>query len=162
MSTRQQIKRKNMVFGIEEIKEHLPHRFPYLMVDRIIEAGSESCVGLKNVTINECFFLGHFPKQAIMPGTLIIESMAQVAAFVGLSKKEIQEEIKINQPRQNGGGYLITVNIKFHQPVIPGDHLLIKVKIIKRLGKVTMFNGEAVVDGEVMAKGEFSVVKVDD
>jgi len=149
----EKIKRKNMVFGIEEIKKRIPHRYPFLMVDRIIESAPGRCTGIKNVTINECFFTGHFPQQAIMPGNLITESMAQVAAFVGPPPEEgIEPTIK--------KAYLVAVNMKFHKPVIPGDQLIISVKVVKRLGKLTMFEGEAKVNGEIVANGAFTVVDI--
>ena len=150
----EKIKRKNMVFSIEEIKEKLPHRYPFLMVDRIIESSPGRCTGIKNVTINECFFTGHFPQQAIMPGNLITESMAQVAAFVGHSPEEENTDSTIKK------ACMVAVNMKFHKPVIPGDQLIINVRVVKTLGKLTMFEGEAKVDGEVVANGGFSVADI--
>lgn len=154
----EKIKRNNMVFNIEEIKERLPHRYPFLMVDRIIESKPGECTGVKNVTINECFFTGHFPAQSIMPGTLIIECIAQTAAFVGPPPKESGENSMDTQNKRKG--YLLSVNIKFQQPVIPGDQLIIKTKVIKVFGKMTKFYGEAKVDGQIVASGEFNVVDV--
>lgn len=149
------IKRKKMVYGIEDIKSRLPHRYPFLMIDRIIEQSPGECVGIKNITFDEPYFLGHFPGQSIMPGTLIVEAMAQVAAFVGgppLGEKDINSPIK--------KGYLVAVNMKFHMPVIPGDQLIISVGVVKTLERLTMFEGEAKVDGEIVAKGVFSVVDI--
>lgn len=154
----EKIKRNNMVFSIEEIKERLPHRYPFLMVDRIIETKPGECTGVKNVTINECFFTGHFPTQAIMPGTLIIECIAQVAAFVGSPSKGSGESFIETQKKRKV--YLLSVNIKFKQPVIPGDQLIIKTKVIKVFGKMTKFYGEAKVNGQIVASGEFNVVDV--
>ncbi|MDI6735841.1 MAG: 3-hydroxyacyl-ACP dehydratase FabZ [bacterium] len=150
----EKIKRNNMVFSVEEIKERLPHRYPFLMVDRIIETKPGKCTGIKNVTINECYFLGHFPQQAIMPGNLITESMAQVAAFVGHPPEEENTMPTVKK------GYLVATNMKFHKPVIPGDQLIISVKVIKRLGKLTMFEGEVKVDGEIVANGGFTVADI--
>lgn len=150
----EQIKRKNMVFSIEEIKKRLPHRYPFLMIDRIIETSPGKCTGIKNVTINECFFTGHFPQQAIMPGNLITECMTQVAAFVGPPPEKENTDSPIKK------GYIVAVNMKFHKPVIPGDQLIISVRVVKTLGKLTMFEGEAKVDGEVVANGGFSIADI--
>ena len=146
-----------MVFNAEDIKVKIPHRYPILMVDRIIEQDTGRCVGLKNVTINECFFLGHFPSQAVMPGSLIVECMSQVTAFVGLST---QDNKKFSFQDINKGVYLTSVNVKFYQPVIPGDQLLIKTELIKVFGKSIKFYAEAKVDGEVVARGELNLMRV--
>lgn len=149
------IKRKKMVFDIEDIKARLPHRYPFLIVDRIIEQSPGECVGVKNITFNEPCFTGHFPGQSIMPGTLIAEAMAQTAAFVGLPP-----ELKVADEGMRKG-FLTSINVKIHQPVIPGDQLVIKVKVVKRLGGITKFRAEASVDGDMVAAGEFTVAEVE-
>lgn len=145
-----------MKLSIEEIKTRLPHRYPFLMIDRIVEVGKGYCVAIKNITYNECIFLGHFPKQSIMPGTLIAESMAQAAAFVG--KDEEQDLTDKEATKTPEKGFLVAMNVKFQQPVIPGDQLIIKVRHIKTFGELMTFSGEAFVDKELMAKGQFSVL----
>lgn len=151
------IKRKNLVFSIEEIKKRLPHRYPFLMVDRIIEQKPGYCKGIKNVTINECFFVGHFPQQAIMPGTMIAECIAQTAAFVGPPPNENISETH-NEPKK---AFLVSMNIKFQHPVIPGDQLVIEVRVIKRMAQMTMFQGTAKVEDIVVATAEFVTVNIE-
>lgn len=147
--------RKNMKLSVEDIKKRVPHRYPYLMLDRIVEIGAGYCVAIKNVTDNECFFQGHFPEQSIMPGTLIAESMAQAAAFVGADNDSIFGVEPEPAPRV---GYLAAIDIKFERPVIPGDQLVIKVQHLKTFGELVMFSGEVLVDELVMAKGQFTVL----
>ena len=151
------IKRKKMVFNVEDIRMKIPHRYPMLMVDRIIEQDIGKCIGLKNVTINECFFPGHFPSQALMPGSLIVECMSQVTAFVGVSA---QGNKKFSSQDINKRVYLTSVNVKFYQPVIPGDQLLIKAEVVKTFGRSIKFYTEAEVDGEVVARGELNITRV--
>ncbi|MEM4523139.1 MAG: 3-hydroxyacyl-ACP dehydratase FabZ [Nitrososphaeria archaeon] len=155
----EKIKRKNSVFDIEQIRERLPHRYPFLMVDRIIERKPGYCKGIKNVTINECYFLGHFPQQAIMPGMLIAECMAQTAAFVELPLGEVSQlDSEKGIPKK---AFLVTMNVKFMQPVIPGDQLVIEVSFIKKIGKMTMFQAKVTVDGMLVANGEFATVDIE-
>ena len=154
----EKIRRKNMIFNTEDIKMRLPHRYPMLMVDRIIEQDVGRCVGLKNVTINECFFLGHFPSQAIMPGSLIVECMSQVTAFVGLSTQD--NKSFSSQGINDKGMYVTSVNVKFKRPVIPGDQLLVKVELMKAFGKQIKVYAEAKVDGDVAAGGELNLMRV--
>ncbi len=147
------IKRKNMELGIEDIKKALPHRYPFLLVDRIIERDHGMCTGIKNVTVNEPFFEGHFPGQSIMPGMLLAEAMAQTAAFVGPPPGEEPKEIK--------KGFLTSMNIKMKQPVIPGDCLLIKAKVLKSLGSITKFKATAFVDNDEVAEADFNVALIE-
>src|SRR6266498_1883124 len=110
------------MLNIEEIRAHLPHRFPMLLVDRILEIEpGKRAVGLKNVTINEDFFNGHFPGQAMMPGVLILEAMAQVAGFLTLSLPDHEHRLAVI------GGM---ENVRFRKPVIPGDALITEVEVI--------------------------------
>jgi beta-hydroxyacyl-ACP dehydratase FabZ len=136
------------MLSIGEIMELLPHRFPFLLVDRILEIEpGKRIVGMKNVTINEPFFQGHFPGHPIMPGVLIIEALAQVGGIFAL--KEI------------GGGSRIAYfagidNCKFRKPVVPGDQLRFELDVIAHKGPVWKMHGEAKVDGVLVAKADIT------
>lgn len=147
------IKRKRMVFSIEDIKERIPHRQPFLMIDRVLEQSPGKCVALKNVTINEQYFNGHFPGQAIMPGALITEAMAQATAFVGTGEDGDGQGVK--------KGFVILTNVKMQKPVIPGDQLIIKANFVKKLGKLLKFRCSASVDGDIVASGEINVAEIE-
>jgi 3-hydroxyacyl-[acyl-carrier-protein] dehydratase len=129
---------------IHEILQVLPHRFPMLMVDRIVEIGEESVVGLKNVTVNEPHFMGHFPGYPVMPGVLIIEAMAQVGGIL----------IGTLAPHTRGKlMFLASVeDAKFRKPVIPGDQLRIEMKKVRLKHTVAKLQGIATVDGQVVAE----------
>jgi beta-hydroxyacyl-ACP dehydratase FabZ len=137
------------LLNIEKICEFLPHRYPMLLVDRIISVSEDgkTCRGLKNVTINEPFFQGHYPGKPIMPGVLILESMAQVGAALFLSK-----------PEYNGKIPLIGAldEVKFKRMVTPGDQLVIDVEIIWMRGLIGKMRGMAKVDGELAASMEMT------
>jgi beta-hydroxyacyl-ACP dehydratase FabZ len=129
---------------IQRIQEILPHRYPFLLVDRIDELEPERIVGIKNVTINEPFFVGHFPDFPVMPGVLIVEAMAQVAGVLVLSQME---------DRKNKLVLLASVEeAKFRKPVRPGDQLRIEMKIGKRKQTIAKMFGTASVDGVVVAE----------
>ena len=131
---------------IEGIKAILPHRYPFLLVDRIEEMEPERIVGIKNVTVNEPFFVGHFPDFPVMPGVLIVEAMAQVAGVLVLSKIE---------DRANYVVLLVSVDgAKFRRPVRPGDQLRIEMKVIKLKSVVAKLYGTATVNGVVVAEAE--------
>lgn len=131
---------------IEEIKTILPHRYPFLLVDRIISIiPGESIVGIKNVTVNEEFFNGHFPGQPVMPGVLMVEAMAQVAGVLFLS----QPEHKGKTPFFCG-----IDKVRFRRPVVPGDRLEFHVKVLKVRGSTGKVQAEARVDGELVTGGE--------
>src|SRR5271163_5268315 len=131
---------------ILEIREILPHRYPFLLVDRILELEPERIVGIKNVTINEPFFLGHFPDFPVMPGVLILEAMAQVAGVLVL--KSIPD-------RKSKLVLLASVEqAKFRRPVLPGHQLRIEMKLTRRKASVAKMYGQATVDGVVMAEAE--------
>jgi beta-hydroxyacyl-ACP dehydratase FabZ len=131
---------------IQAIREILPHRYPMLLVDRIEELEEERVVGIKNVTANEPFFVGHFPDFPVMPGVLIIEAMAQVAGVLVLSRIP---------DRRNKLVLLISVDqAKFRKPVRPGDQLRIEMKVSKRKASVAKMYGTATVDGAVVAEAE--------
>jgi 3-hydroxyacyl-[acyl-carrier-protein] dehydratase len=129
---------------IQEISAILPHRYPMLMVDRIIEVTEDSVVGIKNVSINEPHFNGHFPGLPVMPGVLIIEAMAQVGGIL------------ISNVNDNARGkimFLASVDeAKFRKPVVPGDQLRIEMKILRMKRSVAKLQGFAKVDGAVVAE----------
>jgi len=131
---------------VEDIRALLPHRYPMLLVDRVLElTPGERVVGLKNVTINEPFFNGHFPGQAVMPGVLILETMAQVAGLILLSVP--QHEGKL--------AYIGSVkNAKFRKPVVPGDTLIIEALLGKVRGTIGEVRMVATVEGEQVARCE--------
>jgi len=129
---------------VEEIRKFLPHRFPFLLVDRVIDCvPGESIVAIKNVTVNEPHFTGHFPNQAIMPGVLIIEALAQATGLLGF--RTISE-----QPSEDVLYMLVGVdNVRFKRQVVPGDQLTLKAKIERRSKVIWKFSCEASVDGEL-------------
>ena len=130
----------------DAIRAILPHRYPFLLVDRIIEMDAEHVVGIKNVTANEPFFLGHFPDFPVMPGVLIVEAMAQTAGVQVLSTIP---------DRHNKLVYLVSVDhARFRRPVRPGDQLRIEMKVLKRKGTVAKMAGHATVDGALVAEAE--------
>jgi beta-hydroxyacyl-ACP dehydratase FabZ len=127
-----------------DIRNYLPHRYPFLLVDRILEMDEERIVGIKNVTCNEPFFQGHFPEFPVMPGVLIVEAMAQVAGVL-VSKSGGDNKGKLM--------FLASIDeAKFRKPVLPGDQLRIEMKLIKRKTSVVKMQGTASVDGSVVAE----------
>jgi 3-hydroxyacyl-[acyl-carrier-protein] dehydratase len=136
------------VYDIRKILELLPHRYPFILVDRIIEmVPDERVVGLKNVTINEPFFQGHFPGAPIMPGVLIIEAMAQVGAIlVNASRSEEKRKELI---------YFMGIDkARFRKPVVPGDQLILEIIPVKRRANIFKMSGKATVDGTLVAEAE--------
>jgi beta-hydroxyacyl-ACP dehydratase FabZ len=133
------------LLGIHEIMRFLPHRYPFLLVDRIVELEPEKrVVGLKNVTINEPFFPGHFPGAPVMPGVLIVEAMAQVAAVMVYRDMPDKEKRLI---------YFTGIeSAKFRRPVLPGDQLRIEVELISRRSSFGKGQGKAFVDGKLAAE----------
>lgn len=140
---------------ILRILKLLPHRYPLLLVDRIIEMdGDRSAVGIKNVTINEPFFQGHFPAHPIMPGVLLIEGMAQTAGALCVSSMDEQYEPSLV--------YFMAIDrARFRRPVIPGDTVHYHLTKIRNRGRVWRFKGEAKVDGALVAEAEVSAMIVD-
>ncbi len=130
---------------VEEIRKFLPHRYPFLLVDRVIECvPGESITAIKNVSVNEPHFTGHFPNQAIMPGVLLIEALAQATGLLGF--RTMSEE-----PSDDLLYMLVGVdNIRFKRQVVPGDQLFLKAKIERRSKIIWKFSCEAMVDGELV------------
>jgi 3-hydroxyacyl-[acyl-carrier-protein] dehydratase len=140
------------MMDIKEIQKFLPHRYPFLLVDRIIEMESGAkAIGIKNVTFNEEFFQGHFPGQPIMPGVLIIEAMAQVAGILAFHSGATGKSV-----------YFMSIEkAKFRRPVVPGDQLRFEITIIHQRGNVWRFSGNALVEGKVAAEAEFTAMVID-
>lgn len=140
------------MIDIREIQGILPHRYPFLLVDRIleIEPGVKS-IGIKNVTVNEPFFLGHFPGNPIMPGVLIVEAMAQVAAVMAF-----------RSGAQGRAVYFMSIEkAKFRKPVIPGDQIKFEIKVLQQRGNVWRFSGNAFVDEKLVSEAEFTAMVTD-
>ncbi len=134
------------MLGIKEIRDILPHRYPFLMIDRVEEVyEGKSAKGYKNVTINEPFFNGHFPKYPVMPGVLILEALAQMGAVCMLSKEEFKGKI----------GFLVGADkVRWKKQVMPGDRLDLEVEIVKVKGSIGIGKGKAMVDGNLVCQGE--------
>jgi 3-hydroxyacyl-[acyl-carrier-protein] dehydratase len=143
---------------ITEIMDFLPHRYPFLLVDRVVEMdGEKSGVGIKNVTASEPWFTGHFPDNPVFPGVLIIEAIAQVSAILVL-----QNAKDSGSPIETKLIYFMTVDkVRFRHPVTPGDQMRIHVTQIRRRGMAYKFKGEVFVDGQLMAEGEIMAVNHD-
>ena len=140
---------------VREILKYLPHRYPFLLVDRILEIhGDEKIVGIKNVSINENFFQGHFPNRPVMPGVLICEAMAQVGAIFAHTARGGIEDHKV---------FVLTGldNVKFKRPVEPGDQLRMELTCLKRRGSYWKMQGVATVDGKIVAQAEISAMEVE-
>jgi len=141
------------VMDIQAIREILPHRYPMLLVDRIEELEAERIVGIKNITVNEPFFNGHFPDYPVMPGVLIVEAMAQVAGVLVLSQIPDRKNKVVLLAGVDGA--------KFRRPVRPGDQLRIEMKLSKRKTAMAKMFGTASVDGVLVAEAEMLCVLVD-
>ncbi len=150
----QQLSTENNQLSSEEILGLLPHRFPFALIDRVIEhVPGKKAVGLKNVTINEPQFQGHFPERPLMPGVLIVESMAQVGGIIVIQMPDLPKGLFV---------FAGINNVKFRRPVVPGDQLVITCELLsikrQRFGKV---KGEAHVDGKLVCSGELMFSLVD-
>ena len=146
---------ENKIYNIEDIMDMLPHRYPFLLVDRLeVEEPGVKGIGLKNVTMNEEFFQGHFPGNPVMPGVLQIEAMAQTAGAVVISGMENYKEEKLSV-------FFMSIDgVKFRKPVKPGDQLKMHVEKIKERGKIYVFKGETFVDGKLVSEAEFTAMIV--
>lgn len=135
-------------FEIDKIMEFLPHRYPFLMVDRVLETrDGETLSALKNVSVNEPFFQGHFPNQPIMPGVLILEALAQATGLLAFSSKVVDHEKKIYM--------LVGINkSRFRGQVVPGDQLILNVKLKRNMRGIGIYECKALVDGCVVAEAE--------
>jgi 3-hydroxyacyl-[acyl-carrier-protein] dehydratase len=129
---------------IDEIRKLLPHRYPFLLVDRIVELElSKRIVGIKNVTFNEPFFTGHFPEKPIMPGVLILEAMAQTGGILAFK----------SFPGMEGSVFFTGIDdARFRKPVIPGDQLKLIVEVVRHRREIWVFNGKALVDDDIVAE----------
>lgn len=140
------------MIDIKEVLASLPHRYPFLMVDRVIdlEAGVRA-VGIKNVTINEPFFQGHFPNNPVMPGVLIIEALAQVAGILAFKSGTQGKTV-----------YFLSIEkVKFRKIVLPGDQLRLEVNVMHKRGNVWKFSGNAFVDDKLTSEAEFTAMVSD-
>ncbi len=135
-------------YNIQEIMKLLPHRYPFILIDRVLElVPDEKIIALKNVTINEPFFQGHFPGAPIMPGVLMVEAMAQAGGVL----------ISTSMPKEKQGAlvYFMGMNkVKFRKPVVPGDQLIFEVKILKQRLKAVKMSGIATVDKKLVVEAE--------
>jgi UDP-3-O-[3-hydroxymyristoyl] N-acetylglucosamine deacetylase/3-hydroxyacyl-[acyl-carrier-protein] dehydratase len=123
----------------------LPHRYPFLLVDRVLSIEGNKCVAIKNVSVNEPFFQGHFPNHPIMPGVLQLEAIAQVAGIFMIKAQEAENMMAY---------FMAANNVKWRKPVVPGDSLIIEVEMMKSRGKIGKANGICKVNGEVVSEAE--------
>jgi 3-hydroxyacyl-[acyl-carrier-protein] dehydratase len=144
-----------MIINIEQILKSIPHRYPILLVDKIIAMEeNKSIVGIKNVTFNEPHFMGHFPDKPIMPGVLIIEAMAQTASVMVMNSggRKLEDNLV----------YFMSIeNAKFRKPVVPGDVMELHIEVLLNRGPVWKMSGVAKVEGVKVAEAEFSAMIVD-
>jgi len=137
------------MIDINGIQNLLPHRYPFLMVDRITELEPNAkAVGIKNVTVNEPFFQGHFPGNPIMPGVLIVEAMAQIAGVLAFG----------SGVKGNAVFFMSIEKAKFRKPVVPGDQLKMEIKVLQQRGNVWKFSGTATVDEKVVSEADFTAM----
>jgi 3-hydroxyacyl-[acyl-carrier-protein] dehydratase len=138
-----------MIMDIEQVMQYLPHRYPFLLIDKVVELElGKSITAIKNVTINEPFFAGHFPGAPVMPGVLILEAMAQAAGILSFKTKNYT-------PEQIGIIYFAGIdNARFKKPVKPGDQLVLKAEIVREMRGIWKYTGRAEVNGAMVAEAE--------
>ncbi len=140
------------MIDVKEIQSLIPHRYPFLLVDRITElVPGEKIVGIKNVTINEPFFQGHFPGNPIMPGVLIVEAMAQVSGVLGFKSGQAGNTVL----------FLSIDKAKFRKPVVPGDQLIMEVTLLQQRRGIYKFAGKATVGDDLVCESDFSAMITD-
>jgi len=144
------------ILDVKQIQKLLPHRYPFLLVDRVVELEpNKRVVGVKCITANEPFFAGHFPGHPVMPGVLILEALAQASALMSLT----------TTPEEQRAGkviYFMAIDgARFRKPVVPGDVLELHCEMLKNKGSIIKVKGEAKVDGQVVAEGEFMAMMAD-
>jgi 3-hydroxyacyl-[acyl-carrier-protein] dehydratase len=146
----------NTTLDINQIMDRIPHRYPILLIDRVIDlVPDERATGIKNVTLNEPHFQGHFPTRPVMPGVLIVEAMAQTSAVLVVETLGLASQGKLV--------YFMTIdNARFRKPVTPGDVLHVHVEKVRNRGPVWKFKGEAKVDDALVAEATFSAMIVDE
>jgi 3-hydroxyacyl-[acyl-carrier-protein] dehydratase len=142
-----------MQLDIHEILNHLPHRYPFVLIDRVIDLKlNEEISAIKNVTINEPFFPGHFPYHPVMPGVLIVEAMAQAAAVLSFKTMNVL-------PSEDSVYYFAGIdNVRFKKPVSPGDQLVLNVKIDRVLKGIWKYKAQAKVDDQIVAEAEMMCI----
>jgi 3-hydroxyacyl-[acyl-carrier-protein] dehydratase len=133
---------------LQQILELLPHRPPFLLIDRVLEVGEDRIRALKNVTINEPFFAGHFPGHPVMPGVLIVEAMAQAGAVLAVRGTKFD-------PARQVIYFMALDKVKFRRPVVPGDQLILEVEPLRKGESIWKMAGQAMVDGAVVCSAEF-------
>lgn len=143
------------MMDIQEIQQLLPHRYPFLLVDRVMEiVPGQKLVAFKNVTMNEPFFQGHFPGHPVMPGVLILEALAQASAILAYKTSQMDPSRMVS--------YLMSVDgARFRKPVVPGDRLQLNIEVLRHKGSVWKTKGTATVDGTKVAEGEFLATVMD-
>ena len=164
-------------YDVEAVRRRLPHRYPFLLVDGIEESGPGYAVGIKNVTVNESFFQGHFPGRAIMPGVLIAEALLQTSAFLGAPREASGGggggDARGGGKDAPGGGagkdapgaegpgrqlFCAGIHLRFHRPVVPGDRLRLEVRLVRRIGSVARVKAVARSAAGVVAAGDLDLV----
>jgi beta-hydroxyacyl-ACP dehydratase FabZ len=141
------------MLDVRQIMEILPHRYPFLLVDRVLEIGEDRIVALKNVTYNEPYFQGHFPGVPVMPGVLLVEAMAQAGGVLML--RDVPD-------RQQKLIYFTGIDrCRFRRPVVPGDQVIFEVRVLKKRARFAVLEGLAKVDGELVAEAQLSSAMVD-